>query len=43
MSDFAPYRPGLNLVTGVALVSLLLNLVPLVNRAALVNRARAGR
>ncbi|MFC5911035.1 MFS transporter [Streptacidiphilus monticola] len=27
--DFAPYRPGLNLVTGVAAVGLLLNLVPL--------------
>jgi MFS family permease len=27
--DFTPYRPGLSLVTGVAVVGLLLNLVPL--------------
>ncbi|MFF7167055.1 hypothetical protein ACFZBP_37715 [Streptomyces sp. NPDC008086] len=27
-ADFTPYRPGLNLITGVAVIGLLLNLVP---------------
>jgi MFS family permease len=34
--DFGEYHPGINLVTGVALAGLLLNLVPMLNR----NRAR---
>ncbi|MDT5026720.1 MAG: hypothetical protein QOE61_3146 [Micromonosporaceae bacterium] len=35
-ADFSQFHPGVNLVTGVAVVGLLLNLVPLLNR----NRAR---
>ncbi|MEO3752355.1 MFS transporter [Streptomyces sp. B6B3] len=35
--DFGPYRPGINLVTGVAVGGLLLNLLPL------VGARRAGR
>ncbi|WP_433724489.1 MFS transporter [Actinoplanes sp. CA-051413] len=31
-TDFSGFHPGVNLVTGVALVGLLLNLVPLLNR-----------
>jgi EmrB/QacA subfamily drug resistance transporter len=31
-ADFTQFHPGVNLVTGVALVGLLLNLVPLLNR-----------
>jgi MFS family permease len=31
-ADFAPFRPGVNLVTGVAVVGLLFNLIPLLNR-----------
>jgi EmrB/QacA subfamily drug resistance transporter len=31
-ADFSQFHPGVNLVTGVALVGLLLNLVPLLNR-----------
>jgi predicted MFS family arabinose efflux permease len=34
--DFGEYHPGINLVTGVALAGLLLNLVPMLNR----NRTR---
>jgi hypothetical protein len=30
--DFSGFHPGVNLVTGVALIGLLLNLVPLLNR-----------
>jgi hypothetical protein len=37
--DFNQFHPGVNLVTGVPLVGLLLNLVPLLNR----NRARHVR
>jgi MFS family permease len=37
--DFNQFHPGVNLVTGVALVGLLLNLIPLLNR----NRARHVR
>lgn len=32
-TDFGQYHPGINLVTGVALAGLLLNVVPLLNRA----------
>jgi EmrB/QacA subfamily drug resistance transporter len=35
-ADFSQFHPGVNLVTGVAVVGLLLNLVPLLNR----NRGR---
>ncbi|GAA4682700.1 MFS transporter [Phytohabitans rumicis] len=35
-ADFSQYHPGINLVAGVALAGLLLNLVPLINR----NRSR---
>lgn len=31
-ADFTPFRPGVNLVTGVAVVGLLFNLVPLLSR-----------
>ncbi|MEH1126977.1 MFS transporter [Micromonospora sp. CPCC 206061] len=31
-ADFSQYHPGINLVTGVALAGLLLNVVPLINR-----------
>ena len=31
-ADFTPFRPGVNLVTGVAVVGLLFNLIPLLNR-----------
>ena len=30
--SFGQYHPGVNLVTGVAVIGLLLNLVPLLNR-----------
>ena len=32
-TDFGRFHPGVNLVTGVALVGLLLNLVPLIGAA----------
>jgi MFS family permease len=38
-ADFGQFHPGVNLVTGVAVVGLLLNLVPLLNR----NRGRHTR
>jgi MFS family permease len=31
-TDFSPFQPGVNLVTGVAIAGLLLNLLPLLNR-----------
>lgn len=36
-ADFAPFHPGLNLVTGVAIVGLAFNLIPLLN----LTRSRA--
>jgi MFS family permease len=33
VADFGQYHPGVNLVTGVALAALLLNLVPVLNRS----------
>ena len=38
-TDFGSFHPGLNLVTGVAVVGLLLNVIPLVGRVA---RTRAA-
>jgi len=31
-ADFTPFRPGVNLVTGVAVIGLLFNLIPLLSR-----------
>ncbi|XVU24633.1 MFS transporter [Actinoplanes sp. CA-054009] len=36
--DFTQFRPGLNLVTGVAVAGLLLNVVPLLNRRTRTSR-----
>jgi MFS family permease len=41
-ASFNQYHPGVNLVTGVAVVGLLLNLIPLLNRP-LLNRNRVAR
>jgi MFS family permease len=38
-ADFSPFHPGVNLVTGVAVVGLLLNLLPLLN----LSRDRAAQ
>jgi MFS family permease len=37
---FGEYHPGVNLVTGVALIGLLLNLIPLLNRNRAAQRVR---
>jgi NADH:ubiquinone oxidoreductase subunit 6 (subunit J) len=31
-ADFTQYHPGINLVTGIALAGLLLNVIPMINR-----------
>jgi EmrB/QacA subfamily drug resistance transporter len=41
-ADFSRYQPGVNLVTGVALVGLFLNLLPLLNRGRSRSTAAVG-